>query len=41
MRFEWLSINFEKIHAIDINHLLVVDGEPIAVDATIILKEGA
>jgi acyl-CoA synthetase (NDP forming) len=33
-----LALTFEKIQEIDINPLLIVDGEPVAVDATIILK---
>lgn len=38
IRLGWLAQTFEKIEEIDINPLLIVDGEPIAVDATIILK---
>ena len=34
----WLAMTFEKIHEIDVNPLLIVDGEPLAVDATIILR---
>src|SRR4030042_3608521 len=37
IKLGWLSLNFEKIKEVDVNPLLVVDGEPIAVDATIIL----
>ena len=33
-----LALTFEKIQEIDVNPLLIVDGEPVAVDATIILK---
>jgi acetyltransferase len=33
-----LLLSFEKIQEIDVNPLLIVDGEPIAVDATIILR---
>jgi acetyltransferase len=33
-----LALTFEKIQEIDVNPLLVVDGEPVAVDATIILN---
>ena len=33
-----LALNFEKIQEIDVNPLLIVDGEPVAVDAMIILK---
>jgi acetyltransferase len=33
-----LVLSFEKIQEIDVNPLLIVDGEPIAVDATIILR---
>jgi acetyltransferase len=38
IRLGWLAQTFEKIEEIDINPLLIVDGEPVAVDATIILK---
>ena len=34
-----LSFTFEKIQEIDVNPLLVVDGEPVAVDATIVLRK--
>jgi len=33
-----LAMTFEKIQEIDVNPLLIVDGEPVAVDATIILR---
>jgi hypothetical protein len=33
-----LALQFEKIHEIDVNPLAIVGGEPVAVDATIILK---
>jgi len=33
-----LVMTFEKIQEIDVNPLLIVDGDPVAVDATIILK---
>jgi acetyltransferase len=39
IRLGWLAINFEKIQEIDVNPLLIVDGEPVAVDATIIFKK--
>jgi hypothetical protein len=39
MEFGWLAMNFEKIQEIDVNPLLIVDGEPVAVDATIIFKK--
>jgi acetyltransferase len=32
------ALKIEKIQEIDVNPLLIVDGEPVAVDATIILK---
>jgi acetyltransferase len=32
-----LALKFDKIQEIDVNPLLIVDGEPIAVDATIVL----
>jgi len=38
IRLGWLIQTFEKIEEIDINPLLIVGGEPVAVDATIILK---
>jgi acyl-CoA synthetase (NDP forming) len=38
IKLGWLTMNFDKIQEIDVNPLLIVDGEPIAVDATIILK---
>jgi acetyltransferase len=34
----WLVFTFEKIQEIDVNPLLIVDGEPVAVDATIVLR---
>jgi acetyltransferase len=33
----WLALKFEKVQEIDVNPLLVVNGEPVAVDATIVL----
>jgi len=38
IRLGWLAVKLEKIQEIDVNPLLIVDGEPVAVDATIILK---
>jgi acetyltransferase len=38
IKLGWLVLTFKKIEEIDVNPLLVVDGEPIAVDATIILR---
>lgn len=34
----WLSLKFEEIEQIDVNPLLIVDGEPVAVDATLIFR---
>ncbi len=34
----WLALNFEKIQEIDVNPLLIVNGEPVAVDATLIFQ---
>jgi acyl-CoA synthetase (NDP forming) len=34
----WLALKFEKIQEIDINPLLIVNGEPVAVDAMIVLR---
>jgi len=38
MKLGGLALKFEVIREIDINPLLILDGEPVAVDATIILK---
>jgi acetyltransferase len=38
IKLGWLALNVEKIKEIDVNPLLMVDGEPIAVDATIMLR---
>jgi acyl-CoA synthetase (NDP forming) len=38
IKLGWLALKFEKIQEIDVNPLLIIDGEPVAVDATIILK---
>ena len=38
MKLGWLAMTFEQIKEIDINPLLIVDGEPVAVDANIILQ---
>ena len=38
IKLGWLAMTFDKICEIDVNPLLVVDGEPIAVDAIIILE---
>jgi len=37
IKLGWLALKFDKIQEIDVNPLLIVDGEPIAVDATIVL----
>jgi acetyltransferase len=37
IRLGWLALKFEKIQEVDVNPLLIVDGEPVAVDATIVL----
>jgi acetyltransferase len=34
----WLTLEFEEIEQIDVNPLFIVDGEPVAVDATIIFR---
>jgi succinyl-CoA synthetase beta subunit len=39
IKLGWLALKFEKIQEIDVNPLLIVDGEPVAVDATIILRQ--
>ncbi len=38
VKLGWLALSSEKIREIDVNPLLIVDGEPVAVDATIILR---
>jgi acetyltransferase len=38
IKLGWLAMTFDKIREIDVNPLLIVDGEPIAVDATIIFE---
>lgn len=38
IKLGWLALTFEKIQEIDVNPLLIVDGEPVAVDATIIFR---
>jgi len=38
IKLGWLSLKFEEIEQIDVNPLLIVDGEPVAVDATIIFR---
>jgi acyl-CoA synthetase (NDP forming) len=38
MKLGWLAMTFAQIKEIDINPLLIVGGEPVAVDATIILQ---
>jgi acetyltransferase len=37
IRLGWLVLKFEKIQEIDVNPLLIVEGESVAVDATIVL----
>ena len=37
IKLGWLALKFEKIQEIDVNPLLIVNGEPVAVDATIVL----
>jgi len=38
IKLGWLALTFEKIQEIDVNPLLIVDGEPVVVDATIIFQ---
>jgi acetyl-CoA synthetase (ADP-forming) len=38
IKLGWLALKFEKIQEIDVNPLLIVAGEPVAVDANIILQ---
>jgi acetyltransferase len=39
IKLGWLALNFEKIHEIDVNPLFIIDGEPVAVDASIFLNK--
>jgi acetyltransferase len=38
IKLGWLVLRYERIQEIDVNPLLIVDGEPVAVDATIIVR---
>jgi acyl-CoA synthetase (NDP forming) len=38
IKLGWLAMKFEEIQEIDVNPLLIVNGEPVAVDATIIFR---
>jgi acyl-CoA synthetase (NDP forming) len=38
IKLGWLVLNFEKIQEIDVNPILIVNGEPVAVDATITFR---
>jgi acetyltransferase len=38
IKLGWLSLTYEKIQEIDVNPILIMDGEPVAVDATIIFR---
>ncbi len=38
IKLGWLTLKFEEIEQIDVNPLLIVDGEPVAVDATTIFR---
>jgi hypothetical protein len=38
IKLGWLALKFEKIQEIDVNPLLIIDGEPVAVDATIVFQ---
>jgi acyl-CoA synthetase (NDP forming) len=38
IRLGWLAMTFDQIKEMDINPLLIVDGEPVAVDAKIIFR---
>ncbi len=38
IRLGWLALKFDKINQINVNPLLIVDGQPVAVDATIIFR---
>ncbi len=38
IKLGWLSLRFEEIEQIDVNPVLIVNGEPVAVDAIIIFR---
>jgi acetyltransferase len=38
IKLGWIALAYEKIQEIDVNPLLIIDGEPVAVDATIIFR---
>ncbi len=38
VKLGWLSLKFKEIEQIDVNPLLIVNGEPVAVDATIVFR---
>jgi len=38
IKLGWIALAYEKIQGIDVNPLLIIDGEPMAVDAAIILR---
>jgi acyl-CoA synthetase (NDP forming) len=38
IKLGWLVMTFEEIQEIDVNPLLIVEGEPVAIDATIIFR---
>jgi len=38
IKLGWIALAYEKIQEIDVNPLLIIDGAPVAVDATIILR---
>jgi len=38
IKLGWLVMTFEEIQEIDVNPLLIVEGEPVALDATIIFR---
>ncbi|NWF94042.1 MAG: acetate--CoA ligase family protein [Syntrophaceae bacterium] len=39
MKLGWLAMTYEKIEQIDVNPLLIIDGEPVALDATVMLTQ--
>jgi len=38
IKLGWIALAYEKIQEIDVNPLLIIDGEPVAVDAAIIFR---
>jgi acyl-CoA synthetase (NDP forming) len=38
IKLGWLAVTFDNIQEIDVNPLLIIDGEPVAIDVTIVFR---